>query len=330
MIWNWQHIGAFIAVVAFAGVSSPVAVAQASDEADEVIEEVVTVGSRNTRPRSVSDSTVPIDVISGDDFNALGSTADLTDNLRAVVPSYTATPATGDGSAFVRPTSLRGTAPDQVLVLVNGKRRHRSALVHFFAPAAGNGAHGVDVGMIPGIALKRVEVLRDGAAAQYGSDAIAGVINFVMKDASEGGQVQVQYGQHFEEQEDSIKFSANAGFAAGDDGFINFSVEYVDNDALSRGIQRVADEQALLAAGVPISEIGADAPFGDAPFLQTWGRPHTEGVRFFVNSGFDISDNAQLYARLGFSDTEGRYRFFYRIPNHSSLVGHRANGFTGR
>ena len=147
------------------------------------IEEVITVGSRNAaKPRTASDSPVPIDVLDAENFNSLGSTADLTDNMKAMVPSYTASPATGDGSAFVRPTSLRGTAPDQMLVLVNGKRRHRSSLVHFFAPAAGNGAHGPDIGMIPGIALKRVEVLRDGASSQYGSDAIAGVINFVMKD----------------------------------------------------------------------------------------------------------------------------------------------------
>ena len=99
------------------------------------------------------------------DFNALGNTTDLTDNLKALIPSYTATPHTGDGAAFVRPTSLRGTSSDQTLVLINGKRRHRSALVQFLAPAAGNGAHSPDVGMIPGIAVKQVEVLRDGAAS---------------------------------------------------------------------------------------------------------------------------------------------------------------------
>jgi iron complex outermembrane receptor protein len=104
-----------------------------------VLEEVITTGTRSTRPRTASDSTVPIDVLSGDAFDAYGGTNDITDNLKALVPSYTATPLTGDGSAFVRPTSLRGTAPDQTLVLVNGKRRHRSALLHFFAPAAGNG-----------------------------------------------------------------------------------------------------------------------------------------------------------------------------------------------
>lgn len=319
---NWQHVGVLGLAMAAVGLPAQFAVAQGEDE---LIEEVITTGTRSAKPRSASDSPVPIDVINAEEFNALGSTADLTDNLRAMVPSYTATPATGDGSAFVRPTSLRGTAPDQVLVLVNGKRRHRSALVQFFAPAAGNGAHGVDIGMIPSIALKQVEVLRDGAASQYGSDAIAGVINFIMKDASEGGQVQVQGGEYFD-GESSLKVAANAGFAIGENGFVNASVEYIDNDALSRGIQR-PDAQALIDGGN--TAVGQDAPFGDAPFAQSWGRPETEGTRIFVNSGFDISSTAQLYARFGLADTEGRYRFFYRSPTHSSLTQHRADGYTG-
>ncbi len=120
-----------------------------SQATDDKVEKISIIGSRSAKQRSVADSTVPIDLISKDDINTVGNTADITDNLRALVPSYIATPATGDGSAFVRPTSLRGTAPDQTLVLIDGKRRHRSALVQFFAPAAGNGAHGVDVAMIP-------------------------------------------------------------------------------------------------------------------------------------------------------------------------------------
>lgn len=314
--------GAFAVALIASGFTFQSALAQN----DGAIEEVVTIGSRNaSKPRSASDSTVPIDVIDGDSFDALGSTADLTDNLKAVVPSYTATPATGDGSAFVRPTSLRGTAPDQMLVLINGKRRHRSALVHFFAPAAGNGAHGPDVGMIPSLAIKRVEVLRDGASSQYGSDAIAGVLNFVLRDASEGGKMMVQYGQHYD-GEDSFKIGGNFGMAVGSSGFVNATIEYVDNDALSRGIQR-PDAQALIDGGTP--GVGADSPFGDTPLVQTWGRPQTEGVRFFANSGFDLNGNAELYARFGYADTDGRYRFFYRGPNHSSLTDHRANGYTG-
>ena len=181
--------------------------------------------------------------------------------------------------------------------------------------------------MIPGIAIKRVEVLRDGAAAQYGSDAIAGVINFITKDASEGGEFTLQYGQHYEGEE-SIKFAANAGFAIGDAGFINASVEYIDNDALIRSVQRSADVANLLAAGVDPSLIGADAPFGEAPLLQTWGRPETSGTRIFINSGFAIGE-ANLYARFGYGDTDGRYRFFYRTPDHGSLAPLREQGFTG-
>jgi iron complex outermembrane receptor protein len=310
---NWQQLSLLAVAAAAIGLPAQSTVAQESE--DELIEEVITTGTRSAKPRTASDSPVPVDVLDADEFNAIGSTADLTDNMRALVPSYTATPATGDGSAFVRPTSLRGTAPDQTLVLVNGKRRHRSALVQFFAPAAGNGAHGVDIGMIPSIALKRVEVLRDGAASQYGSDAIAGVINFVMKDAAEGGIVQVQAGEHFD-GESSLKVAANAGFAIGDTGFVNASIEYIDNDALSRGIQR-PDAQALIDGGN--TAVGQDAPFGDAPLAQTWGRPETEGVRFFLNSAFDISSTSQLYARFSLAETDGRYRFFYRSPTHSTF-----------
>jgi iron complex outermembrane receptor protein len=311
--------------------SANLALAQDADQADEaentVLEEVITTGTRTSKERTASDSPVPIDVLSGEEFDAFGGTNDLTDNLKALVPSYTATPLTGDGSAFVRPTSLRGTAPDQLLVLVDGKRRHRSALLHFFAPAAGNGAHGPDIGMIPGIAIKRVEVLRDGAASQYGSDAIAGVINFITKDADSGGETFLQYGQYYEGEE-SVRFGANAGFAVGS-GWINASIEYIDNEALIRAVQRTSDVEALLAAGVDPSLIGADAPFGEAPLLQTWGRPESDGTRVWVNSGFELGDDMLLYFRAGYADTDGRYRFFYRSPGHPSLAPLRDMGFTG-
>jgi iron complex outermembrane receptor protein len=306
--------GVMAALLATGGLSFQTAIAQDGAD-DEFIEEIVTTGSRSAKPRSAGDSPVPVDVLNAEEFSALGNTADLTDNLKALVPSYTATPATGDGSAFVRPTSLRGTAPDQTLVLINGKRRHRSALVQFFAPAAGNGAHGADVGMIPGMAIKRVEVLRDGAASQYGSDAIAGVINFILKDDAEGGSIQAQYGEYFD-GEQSLHVGANAGASIGSVGWVNATLEYVDNDALSRGIQR-PDAQALIDAGTP--EVGTDAPFGDSPLVQTWGRPQTEGVRFFLNSGFEISNSAELYARFSLAETDGRYRFFYRHPTTNAV-----------
>lgn len=298
-------------------VSAQPAFAQGGDSAE--LEEVVVMGSRSNKARSATDSTVPVDVFSEAELAAFGNQADITDTLKSLVPSYTATPATGDGSAFIRPTSLRGMAPDQALVLVNGKRRHRSALVQFFAPAAGNGAHGVDVAMIPGIALKNIEVLRDGAAAQYGSDAIAGVMNLQLKDASEGGSIQVQFGE-FYEGEQSTRVAANGGFELGENGFLNVSFESLDNDALSRGIQRSIG-QGLIDAGVP--NVGADSPFGDAPFVQTWGRPETSGDRLFFNSGFDLADGKEAYVHGGFAETDGRYRFFYRAGYDSDCsTGH--------
>ena len=286
-----------------------------SQEEQAYVEKIAILGTRGT-PRTVTDSPVAIDVFTGEEFTANGNTADITDNLKSLVPSFTATPATGDGSAFIRPTSLRGMAPDQTLILVNGKRRHRSSLVQFFAPAAGNGAHGVDIGMIPGIALKNVEVLRDGAAAQYGSDAIAGVMNFQLKDASEGGSVVAQYGEFYEGEQSWI-VGANAGFALGTDGFFNISFETNDNEALSRGIQR-PDGQALVDAGV--AGVGADSPFGDEPLVQSWGRPETSGTKVAFNSGYELGNDNELYLHGGYADTDGRYRFFYRNPSHSTLA----------
>jgi len=323
--FNSRWVVMIAAAVLLASVYS-VQAAEDKDDKDDKTEEVIVLGSRNSKPRSAADSPVPVDVISGDDFNMMtAGSADISDNLRALVPSYTATPATGDGSAFVRPTSLRGLAPDQTLVLVNGKRRHRSALVQFFAPAAGNGAHGPDIGMIPSIAIKRVEVLRDGAAAQYGSDAIAGVINFEMKDNAEGTTVEMQYGQYFQ-NETSEKVGVNSGFALGDKGFVSVSLEGIKNEALSRGNQR-PDAQGYIDSGVV--GVGADSPFGDAPFAQTWGRPQTEGERLFWNSGYDLSENKHVYVHGNYANTRGRYRFFYRNQGHSTLASLADDGYTG-
>ena len=276
------------------------------------IEEVVVVGSRFQTSRSQAQATAPVDVLSAEEIGRVGNHADLTDSLRALAPSYNAPMASGDGDTFVRSTSLRGLAPDQTLVMVNGKRRHRAAVIAEFVPAAGKGSHGPNIAMIPGIAVRSVEVLRDGAVAQYGSDAIAGVINFRMKDAAQGGEVRLDYGQYFE-GERSLKLAANAGFGLGTDGFANVSFEFVDNEALSRGRQR-PNAQALIDAGVP--GIGADTPFDDAPLVQTWGRPQTTDYRFFVNAGMPVGEQADVYLHANFASTEGRYRFFYRAGDN--------------
>ena len=308
-----------IALLAGAPLAAPAQAEEAANEAP--MEEIVVIGSRFATARSASDATAPVDVLSSEDIGRVGNHADLTDSLRALAPSYNAPTASGDGDTFVRSTSLRGLAPDQTLVMINGKRRHRAALIAEFVPAAGKGAHGPNIGLIPSIAVERVEILRDGAVAQYGADAIAGVINLRMKDAAEGGEVRVDYGR-FYEGEESMKVAANLGLPLGYEGFLNMSLEYVDNEGLSRGRQR-PNAQALIDAGVP--GVGVDAPFDDAPFVQTWGRPATEDYRFFANMGVPLSETAEAYAHANYAETAGRYRFFYRSGDNPLTEANEAH-----
>lgn len=278
------------------------------------IQEIVVTGSRG-KPRSALDSPVPVDTFTFEKLDAVGGGGDLNDNLKTLVPSFSATPLTGDASAFVRSTSLRGLSSDETLILVNNKRRHRSAVIQQFAAAMSEGAHSPDVGLIPSIALQRVEVLRDGAAAQYGSDAIAGVVNFILKDAREGAEFQAQYGQYYE-GETNFKVAGNIGMPLMADGFLNLSAEYTEADQLIRGFQPAA-AQALVDAGIP--NVGVDSPFPGDPFAQTWGRPQQTGFRSAWNSGLPLSDQAELYLFGNYADTQGTYRFFYRPPSNSTL-----------
>lgn len=293
------------AAIATAAILPMTSVAQDAS-GEEVIEEVTVTGTRS-KPRTATQSPVAIDTFNSAQLDQQPH-GDLTENIKNLVPSFTATALTGDGSSFVRSTSLRGLPPDELLLLVNSKRRHRSALIQHFGAAMSAGAHAADMGPIPSIALKNVEVLRDGAAAQYGSDAIAGVINFLLKDADEGGEVQVQYGQ-FYEGEQSIKVAGNLGVRLGNDGFVNVSAEFVDHEQLSRGFQ-TANGQAAIDAGIP--NVGADSPYDTDSFAQTWGRPENKGVRTAWNLGIPIGDNAEGYAFGNYADTYHNYRFFYR------------------
>ena len=252
--------------------------------------------------RTAMKSPTPIDAF---DYVALRrqGNGDLTETLKAMVPSFHATPLTGDGAAFVRPTSLRGLPPDDILVLMNSKRRHRSSLIAHFGAAMNVGAHAVDVGQIPSIAIQRLEVLRDGAAAQYGSDAIAGVMNFILKDASEGAEIQAQTGLWYE-GETELKMAGNIGLPLFDKGFINLSAEYSSNPELSRGVQH-AD-----AIDVP----GAQNP------AMNWGRPRSSGFRTVWNAGLKLSDLAETYFFGNYADTYGNYSFFYRAPGKSGAL----------
>ena len=178
------------------------------------LEGVVTVGSR-ARPRTVTESMVPIDAIPSADIVEQGDT-DVADLLRTVVPSFNINPqATGDAAKIIRPANLRGLAPDHTLVLVNGKRRHRAAAILWIGNGNSDGAQGPDLSSIPAIALRQVEVLRDGASAQYGSDAIAGVMNFQLRNDRSGGAIEVRGGGFADGGGEAYTVARNVGLPLG-------------------------------------------------------------------------------------------------------------------
>ena len=281
--------------------------------------DVFVTGTR-AAARTAMKSPTPIDGFDDLSLRRQGN-GDLTETLKNLVPSFNATPLTGDGAAFVRPTSMRGLPPDNILVMTNSKRRHRSALISHFGAAMNVGAQAVDVGMIPSIAIKKLEVLRDGAAAQYGSDAIAGVMNFMLKDNSSGYQVHVTGGQWMEAPngrggETDVTIAANVGLPLTDNGFVNLSFEYADRPYLSRGNQHAsaADGYKGWDANDPDQDVDEWQP------AMEWGRPISSGFKSVWNAGLKISDNVSAYSFGNYADTFGEYSFFLRAPGKSGAL----------
>jgi len=226
---------AAMAAMAGAGIAEAQSGPAPADPAEQPADkgDVVIVTGTRTQGRTVADSPVPVDVISEQAIEEISFT-DTQDVLKTLVPSFTtARQPISDGATFIRPASLRGLSSDKTLVLVNSKRRHRAALVQ----TGGSGTQGPDVSTIPASALKTVEVLRDGAAAQYGSDAIAGVINFILKDAPEGGEITFQAGQYYENDGEDLMIAGNIGLALGTQGFVNISVEGTTTQPTNRSAQ---------------------------------------------------------------------------------------------
>ncbi len=314
-----RRFGLYTALAVAFAIGSP-AYSQSDDGIDDLIEEIVTTGTRRLG-QSPTETMSPIDVLSG---SALvnQATFDMTDGLTKIAPSInTQRFPIADGTAFIRPVSLRNLSPDQTLVLVNGTRRHRSPLVNLqLAPlgTVNQGAQAVDFSAMPSLAIKRLEILRDGASAQYGSDAIAGVINVILNDANEGFTVSVQTGEYFEGDGARTTLAANAGFSLGDSGFLNATIEKSTADTTSRGVQRL-DCQPV------IDEVGPGVVPLDG-FCQRWGDPDVETLKFFLNAGIDVNDNVQIYGNASFSDNDTISDFFYRHP----VTFNPAAGFSGR
>ena len=266
-------------------------------------ERVVVVGSR-AAPRSVTESPVPIDAVPFQDVVSQGATT-LDYQLRTLIPSFNvATHPISDAATLVRPASLRNLAHDHTLVLVNGKRRHRSSVIAWFAGVT-DGAQGPDISTIPSIALRQVEVLRDGASAQYGSDAIAGVMNFLLKDDRAGGSIEVNTGTYRAGDGDAATFAGNVGLPLGSTGFANLSLEYANSDPTNRSVQR-DDAAALIAAG--------NTHVADP--AQIWGNPTIEDeLKFFGNFGNLFANGVQLYGHTNYAEKKVTEGFYFRNPN---------------
>ena len=273
------------------------------DENAESVEKIAVVGTR-AAPRSVGESAVPVDIISEEEFRNQGST-DMVSMMQSAVPSFNVNDQPiNDASTLVRPANLRGMASDHTLVLMNGKRRHRSSVITFLGGGLSDGAQGPDISVIPAIALKQVEVLRDGAAAQYGSDAIAGVINFALKNDSEGGSLEARYGSYYEGDGDTTMIAGNVGLPLTKDGFANFSFEYREADDTVRSVQR-DDAQALIDAG---NTFVADP-------AQIWGSPEVKGdLKLVMNLGLELSNKSRAYMFGNYAEREVDGGFYFRNP----------------
>lgn len=287
--------------------------AAGQDTEIETLEEVVVVGSR-VPTRSAHDSPVPIDVIEGKSLRNYGI-RDMNSLLRATVPSYNVgQQALSDAATLVRPANLRGLPPDSTLILVNGKRRHRSSVITFLGGGLSNGSHAPDLAAIPAIALKRVEVLRDGAAAQYGSDAIAGVINFQLKDAPDSGTVEARWGKYYAGDGDTRSIAANLGVPLElpfiQSGFANISFEYGASDPTVRANHHPSAQKIINARN------SDGLPPTVASRTQFWGAPEFNyDYKLFGNVGMKLNRNSEVYAYGNYAQRKIEGGFFYRNPN---------------
>jgi iron complex outermembrane receptor protein len=298
-----------LAAIALALVASG-AQAQTADSPDagsdkpKSLDQVIVTGTR-VADRTVAESLSPIDVLSVEKLDTFG-TSELIQSLSRTIPSFNF-PNTSitDGSDHVRPAQLRGLAPDQTLVLVNGKRRHTTAIVNVNG-SLGRGSSPVDLNAIPSSAIERIEVLRDGAAAQYGSDAIAGVINVVLKGAHSGTGADYRYGEFDKGDGELNDISGYTSLDIGKDGYFTVAAEYRDRHSTNRSRPDPRQQFPLINGQPDPREATFDRlnhRFGDAA---------VEDQLLFVNSAVPLTDNVEFYTFANYSQREGNAAGFFR------------------
>lgn len=283
----------------------PLLPAHAQSTSASTLDTVIVTGTRVT-DRTVAESQSPIDIITPETLAATGTTELATALARALPSLNFPRPAVTDGTSAIRPAQLRGLSPDQALILVNGKRRHTSALLNVNG-SIGRGSSAADLNAIPVSAIARVEVLRDGASAQYGSDAIAGVVNIVLKGNEQGGSLALDLGQYSAGDGKQYQLAGNTGLGFGDGrGFVNVAAQLTHQDHTNR-----AGPYNGNAPGT-----GSNPGLGEVAYI--YGDPQVDAAVVSANAGFDFSPGVQGYATATASNRDIVSYAFYRSPSHSS------------
>ena len=304
---------------------------------DQLLTEVVVVvGSRT--PRTNVETTAPVDVVTAEEISHVGKT-ETGRVLSTLAPSYISTPQTiSDGTDHVDPAALRGLGPDQVLVLVNGKRRHKSALLNVNG-TYGRGTVGTDLNAIPASSIKRIEILRDGAASQYGSDAIAGVINIVTKDYTDLLDVTTLTGTTGSNDGEQIKTGANYGFKIGKRGFLNITGEFLKKNRTNRtgtytGPVYIAPPSGADAATVMKAQADDTAAImahnkTREDFNMRIGEAAAQNAVGSYNMEIPIDDVSTFYSFGDLGHRNGDAAGFYRYPFQTSqnVAEFYPNGF---
>jgi len=290
------------------------------------LSQITLVGTRNAN-RTVLNSSVPVDVLEIKELSKLIPQTDVNQILNFVVPSFNSTrQSASDGTEHIDPASLRGLGPDQVLVLINGKRRHTTSLVNN-QQTVGNGSVGTDLNAIPTFAIDRIEVLRDGAAAQYGSDAIAGVINIILKSETDKVSSSLTAGGYSEGDGQTIQYNMNYGFKVGEDGFFNVTGEYINRGQTNRTQNHnlIIFDQSSEGRFFAYDWNPGAKEFDDAmlaskglnrdDFNFRVGDAAIENGGLFFNTSIPLSKDAELYSFGGVSYRDGRGSGFRRFPS---------------
>ncbi|WUR12142.1 TonB-dependent receptor [[Empedobacter] haloabium] len=294
-----RHQNSLLVFSLIAAAAAP-ALAQEAPVASDM--QTVVVTGTYAKNRRSTDSESPVDIIGAKELQATGST-ELASVLARVLPSMNfPRPSGADASDAVRPAQLRGLAPDQVLVLVNGKRRHTSAVINVNG-TSGRGSAPVDLNAIPLAAIDHIEVLRDGASAQYGSDAIAGVVNIILKKGPRGGDVEVGSGEYQEGDGTQKTVKASGGFALGDKGWLRLAAEAADRDPTNRAGADFRDPKEPLYGQV----------------TQRYGDSDTRPRNVLFNAQYQVGENTDLYAFGQFGKRKTEAAATWRTSTRSPL-----------